>query len=274
MKTNEYISSGILESYALGLCNASEAADVERMCALHTDIKAELEAIQLSLGTYAQAHSMAPPPELKDKIFTEIASLETENIKPNNAKVISLNAGSATNNTYKYLAAASVVFLALSVIANIVFYGKWKQANEEVIALNTEKTILADGLKTNKVKLDNMQQSMAIMSNPAVSRVLMKGVEKSPESMAMIYWDKQNKSVYIEVKNLPVLPEGKQYQLWAIVDGKPVDAGMLPIADSDSTMLKMKDFETAQAFAITMENMGGSQSPTLEQMVVMGATNS
>ncbi len=274
MKTNEYISSGILESYALGLCNASEAADVERMCVLHTDIKAELEAIQLSLGTYAQAHSIAPPAELKDKIFTEIASLETENVKPHNAKIIPINAGASTNNIYKYLAVASVVFLALSVIANVVFYGKWKQANEEVIALNTEKTILADGLKTNKVKLDNMQQSMAIIGNPAVSRVMMKGVEKSPESMAMIYWDKQNKSVYIEVKNLPVLPEGKQYQLWAIVDGKPVDAGMLPIAGTDSTMLKMKDFETAQAFAITIENMGGSQSPTLEQMVVMGATNS
>ena len=161
----------------------------------------------------------------------------------------------------------------MSVIGNIVFYGKWKQANEQVIALNNEKNVLADGLKTNTVRLNNMQQSLAVMSNPDISRVMMKGVEKSPESLAVIYWNKQSKEVYVEVKNLPKLEDGKQYQLWAIVDGKPVDAGMLPLNESDSTMIKMKDFESAQAFAITIEKAGGSPSPTLEQMVVMGATN-
>lgn len=276
MNTSEYISSGILESYALGLCNATEAADVERMCASHPEIKSELDAIQLSLGNYAQAHSVTPPPSVKANIFNQIDKLEKaeNNVEvKHQTKVIPISTGTTSNNTYKYFAAASIVLLGLSVIGNIVFYGKWKQANEQVIALNSEKNVLADGLKTNTVKLNNMQQSLAVMSNPDISRVMMKGVEKSPESLAVIYWNKQNKEVYIEVKNLPKLEDGKQYQLWAIVDGKPVDAGMLPLNDSDSTMIKMKDFESAQAFAITIEKAGGSPSPTLEQMVVMGATN-
>ncbi len=276
MNTSEYISSGILESYALGLCNATEAADVERMCASHPEIKAELEAIQLSLGNYAQAHSVTPPTSVKANIFNQIDELEKgEKIveEKHQTKIIPISTGTTSNNTYKYFAAASIVLLGLSVIGNIIFYGKWKQANEQVIALNSEKNVLADGLKTNTVKLNNMQQSLAVMSNPDISRVMMKGVEKSPESLAVIYWNKQNKEVYIEVKNLPKLEDGKQYQLWAIVDGKPVDAGMLPLNDTDSTMLKMKDFESAQAFAITIEKAGGSASPTLEQMVVMGATN-
>lgn len=276
MNTSEYISSGILESYALGLCNATEAADVERMCASHPVIKAELDAIQLSLGNYAQAHSVTPPPSVKANIFNQIDELEkAENSieEKHQTKVIPISTGTTSNNPYKYFAAASIVLLGLSVIGNIVFYGKWKQANEQVIALNSEKNVLADGLKTNTVKLNNMQQSLAVMSNPDISRVMMKGVEKSPESLAVIYWNKQNKEVYIEVKNLPKLEDGKQYQLWAIVDGKPVDAGMLPLNDSDSTIIKMKDFESAQAFAITIEKAGGSPAPTLEQMVVMGATN-
>lgn len=276
MNTSEYISSGILESYALGFCNATEAADVERMCASHPEIKAELDAIQLSLGNYAQAHSVTPPPSVKANIFNQIDELEKaeNNVEEKHqTKVIPISTGTTSNNTYKYFAAASIVLLGLSVIGNIVFYGKWKQANEQVIALNSEKNVLADGLKTNTVKLNNMQQSLAVMGNPDISRVMMKGVEKSPESLAVIYWNKQNKEVYIEVKNLPKLEDGKQYQLWAIVDGKPVDAGMLPLNDSDSTMIKMKDFESAQAFAITIEKAGGSPAPTLEQMVVMGATN-
>lgn len=276
MNTSEYISSGILESYALGLCNATEAADVERMCALHPEIKAELEDIQSSLGGYAQAHAVNPPESVKASIFNKINELEKaeNNIKPKEeTKIIPLTPSSSNQNTYKYFAAASVALLGLSVIGNIVFYGKWKQANEQIIALNSEKNVLADGLKTNTVRLNNMQQSMAVMSNPDISRVMMKGVEKSPESLAVIYWNKQSKEVYVEVKKLPKLEDGKQYQLWAIVDGKPVDAGMLPLNESDSTMIKMKDFESAQAFAITIEKAGGSPSPTLEQMVVMGATN-
>lgn len=275
MNTSEYISSGILESYALGLCNATEAADVERMCALHPEIKAELEDIQSSLGGYAQAHAVNPPESVKASIFNKINELEKaeNNTQPKaETKIIPLTA-SSNQNTYKYFAAASVALLGLSVIGNIVFYGKWKQANEQVIALNNEKNVLADGLKTNTVRLNNMQQSLAVMSNPDISRVMMKGVEKSPESLAVIYWNKQSKEVYVEVKSLPKLEDGKQYQLWAIVDGKPVDAGMLPLNDTDSTMIKMKDFESAQAFAITIEKAGGSPSPTLEQMVVMGATN-
>lgn len=276
MNTSEYISSGILESYALGLCNATEAADVERMCTLYPEIKAELEDIQSSLGGYVQAHAVNPPESVKASIFNKINELEKaeEYTTPKTeTKVIPLVPPASNQNTYKYFAAASLVLLGLSVIGNIVFYGKWKQANEQVIALNNEKNVLADGLKTNTVRLNNMQQSLAVMSNPDISRVMMKGVEKSPESLAVIYWNKQSKEVYVEVKNLPKLEDGKQYQLWAIVDGKPVDAGMLPLNESDSTMIKMKDFESAQAFAITIEKAGGSPSPTLEQMVVMGATN-
>jgi hypothetical protein len=61
--------------------------------------------------------------------------------------------------------------------------------------------------------------------------------------------------VYLSSVKLPVAPEGKQYQLWAIVDGKPVDAGLL---DNPETFEKMKSLGNAQAFAISLEAKGGS----------------
>lgn len=273
MNTSEYIASGVLESYALGLCNATEAAGVERMCELYPDVKAELEAIQLTLNGYGSAHAETPSSAVKERIFEEIAELEKASPTP--AKVIPLNDRKENNsNTYRYFAAASILLLGLSLIGNLVFYGRWKKASEEVVALRTERNVLADNLRTNQVKMDDMHRSMDVMGNPAVSRVMMKGVGANPESMAMVYWNKASKEVYIEVKQLPKLEEGKQFQLWAIVNGQPVDAGMLPMESSDSlTMMRMKDFETAQAFAITIEKMGGSPTPTMDKMVVMGATN-
>jgi len=78
--------------------------------------------------------------------------------------------------------------------------------------------------------------------------------------------------VYVDVKNLPALPADKQYQLWALDNGKPVDAGILAVATAAGDSLQhMKDIASAQAFAMTVEPAGGSVNPTLSTMTVMGA---
>ena len=66
------------------------------------------------------------------------------------------------------------------------------------------------------------------------------------------------------------LPKGKQYQLWALVDGKPVDAGLLDMEVASTTFQKVKNVMQAQTFAITIENVGGSESPTLSTLHVLG----
>ena len=74
----------------------------------------------------------------------------------------------------------------------------------------------------------------------------------------------------IIANSLPTPAQGKQYQLWAIQDGKPVDLGMLPSVATNDTLLKMKTIENPQAFAITLEQEGGVPSPTMSEMYVMG----
>jgi len=77
--------------------------------------------------------------------------------------------------------------------------------------------------------------------------------------------------VYLDVQQLPSLPAGKQYQLWALDKGKPVDAGVLAAntAAGDSIQ-QMKNIASAQAFAMTVEPTGGSAGPTLATMTVIG----
>lgn len=81
---------------------------------------------------------------------------------------------------------------------------------------------------------------------------------------------KNTGEVYIDPGNLPEAPEGMQYQLWGIVDGKPVDAGMIVTKKGNKyRMQKMKTFGKAEAFAVTLETMGGNPTPK-GQMYVMG----
>jgi len=70
--------------------------------------------------------------------------------------------------------------------------------------------------------------------------------------------------------NLPVPASDKQYQLWAILDGKPVDLGMLDFDLKQKKLLvHMKNTRGAQAFAITLEKKGGNSTPQ-GTMYVMG----
>ena len=65
--------------------------------------------------------------------------------------------------------------------------------------------------------------------------------------------------------NLPAIPAGMQYQLWGIVDGKPVDAGLIitTTADKKYRIQKMKSFgkSKVEAFAVTLETAGGNPTP-------------
>jgi anti-sigma-K factor RskA len=85
----------------------------------------------------------------------------------------------------------------------------------------------------------------------------------------MIFWNIISGELFISAAGLPEPPYGKQYQLWAIVDGKPVNAGML-VPQGNLDLLRMETIPKAEMFAITMEHVGGSPVPTLDQMVVAG----
>ncbi|MEJ7913954.1 MAG: anti-sigma factor, partial [Chitinophagaceae bacterium] len=96
-------------------------------------------------------------------------------------------------------------------------------------------------------------------------------VKTSPDtgSLATVYWDRRTNEVYLLVNKLPEPSSDKQYQLWALVDGKPVDAGVFD-ARTATALVKMKNITNAQGFAVTLENKGGSIAPTMEQMYVLG----
>jgi len=115
------------------------------------------------------------------------------------------------------------------------------------------------------------QEQLAIMSDPRTDVILLKGTGLEPDARARIYWDREGSAVHLDVMRLPEPPAGKQYQLWALVDGVPVDAGVFAMGGEVPLLRSMKGVAAAQAFAVTIEQAGGSPTPTLEAMVLMGA---
>ena len=112
------------------------------------------------------------------------------------------------------------------------------------------------------------KQLSEMMADPAMVIVKMKDPLGKADNLATLLWNSKNKDVFIMPVKLPLPALGKQYQLWALVDGKPVDAGLLN--NECNGACKMKNIPKAQAFAITLEKEGGSPTPTMEAMYVLG----
>jgi anti-sigma-K factor RskA len=252
VNVKEYISSGIIESYVLGLASVEERADAERIFEQYPEVMQARIAFELALEQQAMQNAVQPPVELKQKIAE--AALGS-------AKVIPLEPVPVRRiNWLRYAVAASVVLLAGSLYWNISLY-------------NSNKELQGD-YRNSIAKLDDLEKQLSIIRpKPQVKMVAMKGMEPSPASFATVYWDTTSKDVYLLVNNLPQPPSDKQYQLWALFNGQPVDMGMIDneffTGTKKQLLLQMKNATHAQAFAITLEKKGGSTTP-LGDMYVMG----
>jgi anti-sigma-K factor RskA len=118
-----------------------------------------------------------------------------------------------------------------------------------------------------------MDRELGMYRDTSYRILRLKGMAKTPQSAMTLAWSPATKKVVVDMHSmkLPVHDKHHQYQLWALVGGKPVDMGVFN-ANADTTSIKeMKLIAAADAFAVTLEPMGGSVSPTLDQMVVMGS---
>ncbi|HYE53558.1 MAG TPA: anti-sigma factor [Chitinophagaceae bacterium] len=272
MNVKEYIASGIVESYVLGLASKEEMAEFERMCAAHSEVQAARDAFEQQLELHALRTGIKPPVHLQSKIFAEI-EVEADRLRSsaasNNSYVHPEAAGSppvTAMRWWKYGAAAAIILLLGSVVLNIYFANRYNTYKKLYLTSQTELTSTKQTLQTHLTDYQNMVE---ILRDTNMAVVKMRGMESSPGSMATVYWDKRSKDVYLFVNSLPEPAPGKQYQLWALVSGQPVDAGMLNWDDA-STVAVMKNIPQAHGFAITLENMGGSPTPTMDAMYVMG----
>ena len=269
MNLQEYIASGIIESYVMDLASESERAEFEQLCTQYPELVAARKDFEERLEEYASEHAVAPPPEVKVKVLEAIGSSPGSRPVPssNPSKIITMeNSKSPVRSSgwLRFIAAASVILL----VGMIWLYYQTSSQNKELSNTNDR---LKERLNSTDSILHQIVEEQKIVKDPNTTVVNMVGTQVAPRSSANIYWDSASTNVFLVVKNMPKLPSDQQYQLWALIDGKPSDLGVFDATD-DKVILKMKNTQKAQAFAITIEKKGGSPSPTLQKMQSLGKT--
>jgi anti-sigma-K factor RskA len=278
-----YIESGILELYVMGQLSAPEMLEVETRAAVSPEIRKEIDAIEIALEAYALKGAVAPSHDIFAKIESTIGN-ETAQALPlvTNQSIESKPATVLQPTVIKsirplqYALAACIALLIVSVIALVNAHSKLNDAHEQIASLRTEKDRIASTVNVLKQTNSELKTVADMVEDPNWAIVQLAGTKASPQSKMMVYWNRKSQDVVLDKSRmtLPQNEQSKQYQLWAIVAGKPVDLGVFDMqADSTSMLLKMKEISKAEAFAVTLEKRGGSVSPTMESMVVFAGVS-
>jgi anti-sigma-K factor RskA len=259
MTPEQLIQSGMLEAYVLGQLPPHEAELVERSRAQDKRIAKELEEIEIALERQAMLDAVPAPPMVWQQIATRIG-------QEKKSKVMDIREKDRSSTPW-WAVAAGVAFL-ISAGLNVITLSQVNDLRSELARLEADRSVLAEELQVQRASLERSQEMLAVISDPGTRVITLAGTDNAPGASARIYWNKERQQVHLDVIQLAQAPQGKQYQLWALVDGQPVDAGVFDTGTD--TLQLMKRIPQAQAFAVTIEVEGGSPTPAIETLVLMG----
>lgn len=253
MDIKAYIASGILEQYVIGALSDKEMAEVEQMMLQYDEVKKEVEAIEADYESLNNAYAV------KSSV-TEDEILNYVRKNTGNSSI------SSENKLTKWWPLLPVLGLG---ILSASFYFSLDHTRHELEKLNKKYTAQKEVCTETSRENELLKERLLFIISPESRVVLLKGTALAKNAYATVVVNKDQPNIYLASNGLPAPPTGKQYQLWALKDGTPIDMGVFDV--SNSTLIEKPGIPGAQAYAITLENEGGSPKPTLEQMYVMGS---
>ncbi|MBO9674491.1 MAG: anti-sigma factor [Sphingobacteriaceae bacterium] len=277
-----YIESGVLELYVLGDLSPEETLQVEEMASQYPEVRDEIAAIEQAMEQYAMQNAVEPSADVETRLFEKLGLSEVEeNVNVQSApvyteepKIVRLDGSDAKVRTLRYALVACIALLVISTAALFITYSKLNDAHDQITTLSLDKQKFAGLVSKLEFENQGLNNIAAMAESKEWATIRMTGQPFSPNSKMKVFWNKKDKSVLINyvAMDLPKTDAEHEYQLWALVNGKPVSLGVFGKTDStnNEALVKMQAIQEAQAFAVTLEPMGGSVNPTMEKLTVMG----
>jgi anti-sigma-K factor RskA len=270
-KIEAYISSGVIEAFVMGQLNEAETKELLQYADEHEEVRKALDETEGTLFALGQKGSVTPPAKSKNALFEELGvELESKEVDSDELIEKEIKKETKSFSIYPYLSAAASIVAVIGIVLSAYYYNQWQQTEARLSNIMAQNQTMAQQYNVVKNQMDQYAENVEILRQPGLETVPMKGLDIAPEAQAFVHWNKRTNEVFLNAKKMPSNQTDKQYQLWAIVDGNPVDMGVFDVAGDMTSLLKMKTTGKASAFAVTLEPRGGSENPTMEQMYVIG----
>lgn len=260
MDPEEIIASGQLEMYVCGALPPDESQEVQEAVNTFPEVRRELELIEESLLLLAE--TVSPP--VQAMTWTEILNVIRNNNSTGNDKVRSLNWAAITGW------AAAILFMS-----GIMWMLKQNSdLNNSIQVTTTENTILREEKANTETQLAENNEVLEVLRSKDYQAYTLPGNQAvAPEAFAKVYLNKKESIAYIDTKGLPTPPRGKVYQVWSL-KMEPLTPTSVGLISAESEMgegiYKFVNFPDPEAFGITLEPEGGSETPTMSQLYILG----
>jgi anti-sigma-K factor RskA len=259
-----------LALYAMQALPAEEMAAVAAALRDNPQAQQELARLQGDLALLALSADQQPAPagsfdrlkmrmlEGGEKDFATPAAIPTPIEMPDTAYEIAPISSSRRSKwaTFTPWAIAACLAIACSILGYRV-----SSMND---ALDGESRLVSN----LAAKASHAQQVLEVLNAPDAQRVTLTATKTPPAPTAHAVYLADRGALMMEANNLKPVPAGKTYELWVIPasGAAAVPAGTFtPNAEGYASVVlpKLPSGVPAKAFGITIENAGGSATPTL-----------
>jgi Anti-sigma-K factor rskA len=253
----EYIKSGIIENYVLGLASEADQREFESLCSQYPELIQAKRLFELALETEMIKKGVSPPAELLDKILLSLDTPGGDSLLKHHREYEPVR----KINVWKLVAVVCLFLLAGNIYFVYSLREKYNKLQIENIELKNrlDHSGYADAIKELKPIVQKSSVKWSTMVEPA----------NISHCMAHIYWDSVSSNTFLLIGNIPKPVSEKQFQLWALVDKQPVNLGIFDIK-KEGQLIQMKNVLKVKEFLITIEPKGGSSTPTMELLYAIG----
>lgn len=256
----------LAEGFVLGALSSAESeAFAQRLAQSEAGaLEALAEARRLLLALPYALPQQTPPAHIKEKILktitTEKKPESMSTAESQRATVRALPPRTFRQSMMRSLAWAAVFLLFA------VGYGYWNQ-QKRIAELLTE----IHGLKQQLAFHVEVQR---ILQKNKSFKVVLNTTKEGQTGTGTAIVDQELARGFFFTDKLPALAANQDYQLWYIGNSGPVAAGVFQVNTGGNGAVEIRnlphDLSVISAFAVTIEPKGGSTSPTLDQMVLLG----
>ncbi|APY09607.1 RNA polymerase subunit sigma-70 [Winogradskyella sp. J14-2] len=242
-KLHTFLNSNLLNKYLVGEATHEETKEVEFFISNYPEAAAAYEKLQNNLEIIAKAGAVDVPNHILGNILDALD-------ETNETKVIQLVQNKRTP-WYSLAATAAAVLFAVS---SFFLYQKNKTLLDENNVVIDEIYDLRSDIEKNNAMLSELSSELNKLNDPDARKYIISGNDRAKDLKTVAYINPVEKTSMIDVIKLPELPEDQHYQIWAELQDRMVNLGILNA--SDRKMKQIPYMEDALALSIKIGKDG------------------
>ncbi|MAU00471.1 MAG: hypothetical protein CL608_25290 [Anaerolineaceae bacterium] len=302
---NKRIEEELFPFYALDALTDEEKAEVEVYIANDPEAKARLTALQETAEKLPLAsESVMPSPSVKANLMDRVRA-DSRAQAPKTAPIVAQKRPAERPSLSQIswwdrlrrsfampvLAGTTALAAILLFIWAIVLNQQVTDLQNQVADLTSDTALLTDELDTLRTdndqlrvrnetlqqQLETQEDILASYQAPGTSTIAIgDNTGENPQARATLTVPPESGAATFVANNLQQLSAAQVYQLWIIRGDQALSAGIFEVDENGRAIVEVDGSLAASfdAVGVSIEPAGGSEQPTLDQIILLGAASS